>query len=52
MSCYGYLSYKYLLVATAVALFVGVLGGEQSARADTAYDAEELKFLRIINEYR
>jgi len=49
---YRHLSYKYLLLAVCAALFAGVLGGGQSARAYTAYDAQELEFLKIINEYR
>lgn len=36
----------------AVVVAVVVLLGVRDARADTAYDAEELEFLGIINDYR
>ena len=50
---YGYLSYRRLaVVAVLAALFVGVLGIGGSARAQNPYDAQELRFLEIINEYR
>jgi uncharacterized protein YkwD len=49
---YRYLSYKYLILTVCAALFAGVIAGGQSARADTAYDTEELQFLKIINQYR
>ena len=44
---------RYLWVAVAVlaVLISGVAAGEKSARA-TAYDAEELNFLQLINDYR
>jgi uncharacterized protein YkwD len=44
------LRYSWLVAAVLAVLIAGVVGG-QSASA-TSYDAEELQFLRLINEYR
>lgn len=38
------------IVAVVLAFFLSILAG--SAQAQSSYDAEELDFLRIINEYR
>ena len=45
------LRYLWVVAAVLAVLVVGVAAGEKSARA-TAYDAEELRFLRLINDYR
>jgi uncharacterized protein YkwD len=46
------LRYRWFIVAALAVLFVGSLSGERDARADNRYDSEELKFLKILNEYR
>jgi uncharacterized protein YkwD len=45
------LRYLWLVAAVLAVLIAGIAAGEKSARA-TAYDAEELNFLRLINDYR
>jgi uncharacterized protein YkwD len=45
------LRYLWVVAAVLAVLIAGVAAGEKSARA-TAYDAEELNFLRLINDYR
>src|SRR3712207_3329596 len=45
------LRYLWVVAAVLAVLIAGVAAGESSARA-TAYDAEELNFLRLINDYR
>ncbi len=45
------LRYLWVVAAVFAVLVAGVAAGEKSARA-TAYDAEELRFLQMINDYR
>ena len=45
------LRYLWVVAAVLAVLIAGVAAGEKSARA-TAYDAEELRFLQLINDYR
>ena len=46
------LRYGWFIVAVLVIFFIGSMLGERSARADEPYDSEELKFLKLINQYR
>jgi uncharacterized protein YkwD len=45
------LRYLWVVAAVLAVLIAGVAAGEESASA-TSYDAAELKFLRLINQYR
>ncbi len=45
------LRYLWVVAAVLAVLIAGVAAGEKSARA-TPYDAEELRFLQLINDYR
>ena len=48
----GWSRYRWLVVVAVVAVLVSVLAAGKSGSAATSYDAEELQFLRLINDYR